>query len=330
MTASRRMKPTIKSTTARVTLNTAQISRVAQLIAVLPEASPFEFIGLDYPPVGHPLALDYFFAAVVQQFGFWELKDGHYHRPFQALLDGAMRKGSDYIWRAYRRVLDRRPELLSARRQAALTTGELAEIILADDGTLPLPAPDLHLQQAQALGRDLVALDLTPQKILDAARTSATPLQSWLETVSRIGGYREDPLHKKANLLAVALSQRPERFLRPAAGEQIPPIIDYHLMRSCLRVGLVEISDPALRMALTARRELSPADEWAVRQAAYIAIQRIVEQSGKSMGAVDWFFFNARHRCPEMEEPACALCQLDAVCFHRKELFQPVLRTTFY
>jgi hypothetical protein len=48
------------------------------------------------------------------------------------------------------------------------------------------------------------------------------------------------------------------------------------------------------------------------------------------MGAVDWFFFNARRRCPEMTEPECNLCALDPLCAHRKELFQPVLRTTFY
>jgi hypothetical protein len=52
--------------------------------------------------------------------------------------------------------------------------------------------------------------------------------------------------------------------------------------------------------------------------------------SGKSIQAVDWFFFNFRRRCPEMTEPECALCPVDPVCAHRKELFQPVFRTAFY
>jgi len=52
--------------------------------------------------------------------------------------------------------------------------------------------------------------------------------------------------------------------------------------------------------------------------------------SGKSMGAVDWFFFGARRRCPEMTEPECAVCPVDPVCGHHTELFQPVMRTTFY
>ena len=48
------------------------------------------------------------------------------------------------------------------------------------------------------------------------------------------------------------------------------------------------------------------------------------------MGAVDWFFFSARRRCPEMIEPDCPNCPVDPVCAHRKELFQPVRRTSFY
>jgi hypothetical protein len=31
-----------------------------------------------------------------------------------------------------------------------------------------------------------------------------------------------------------------------------------------------------------------------------------------------------------MTEPECGECPVDVVCAHRKELFQPVIRTTFY
>jgi hypothetical protein len=101
-------------------------------------------------------------------------------------------------------------------------------------------------------------------------------------------------------------------------------------MRSCLRTGLVDIRDESLRRKVIAREELLPGDEWAIRWAAYEAIQQVQLQSGRSMGAVDWFFFGARQRCPEMTEPDCARCAVDPVCAHRKELFQPVRRTTFY
>lgn len=101
-------------------------------------------------------------------------------------------------------------------------------------------------------------------------------------------------------------------------------------MRSCLRVGLIEVRDESLAADLTARKIISVADEQVVRQAAYEAFEQIAALSGKSMGAVDFFFFGARRRCPEMTEPDCAKCALDPICAKQKALFQPVYRTTFY
>jgi hypothetical protein len=155
-------------------------------------------------------------------------------------------------------------------------------------------------------------------------------LQTFLVLLDQIGGYKEDPLRKKSALLALILNHRPERFLPLRDDEQVTPIIDYHLMRSCLRIGLIDVMDEALNDKLRDRQIVSPAEEWAVRYAAYRAMEQVVALSSKSIGAVNGFFFNARKRCPEMTEPECRLCQLDPVCAHRKELVQPVLRTSFY
>lgn len=142
-------------------------------------------------------------------------------------------------------------------------------------------------------------------------------------------GYKEDPLRKKSSLLAILLQQRPEKFL---ADDEVdaPPIVDYHIMRSCLRTGLIDVKDEQLANKLVGRELLSEAEESAVRMAAHSTIEQLVERSGKSMGAVDWFFFQARKRCPEMTEPLCSQCVVDPVCAHRKSLFQPVRRSSFY
>jgi hypothetical protein len=193
-----------------------------------------------------------------------------------------------------------------------------------------MPALDLHLQAAHAYGRDMQSLQWTPARILARAAKSDQPRSTLLDLLTRVGGYKEDPLRKKAMLLALILDQRPEGFLRPAPGEAEPPVIDYHLMRSCLRIGLVDIRDDDLRRRVIARQELLADEEWAIRYAAYLAIQQVQQLSGRDMGTVDWFFFGARQRCPEMTEPDCAACPVDPVCAHRKELFQPVIRTTYY
>lgn len=113
-------------------------------------------------------------------------------------------------------------------------------------------------------------------------------------------------------------------------GDDAPPVVDYHVMRSCLRIGLLDVVDPDLAGKLQDRMLLTADEEWVVRAAAFVAVQQLVRHSGKSMGAVDWFLFQARQRCPEMSEPECASCPVDPLCAHRKELFQPVHRTSFY
>jgi hypothetical protein len=325
----------------RMRVDVDQVQRIAQLIAHLPEVQPFRFVGDFFPYIDDPGAPDWFFAVTLQQFGFWELLPpplhsggglgrGSYSHPMIAALDGRSLKGSDYLFAAYRRMIDRDGGFCTPDRQAALTADELAAALRADDGSNPMPAFDLHVQVAQAYGRDMRALGWTPRSIIARANASAQPRRTFLSLLDHIGGYKEDPLRKKAMLLALILEQRPEKFLRPVPDDAEPPVIDYHLMRSCLRTGLVDVRDDNLRQRLIGRVELSGAEEWAVRFAAYQAIQQVQSQSGRSMGAVDWFFFNARRRCPEMSEPECAACAIDAVCAHRKELFQPVIRTTFY
>jgi len=314
----------------KVTLALAQIERVASLVATLPEVSAFDFSGPGYPPVGDPAALDFFFASTLQQFGFWTTSDGHYQEPLIAPLQGQMLKGSSYLSGVYRRAMVEMPAFLTVNGQANISAAQFATIYRDETGQDVMPAIDLHLQLANRYGQDMQALGYTPQSLLEEAQNSKRPLQTFLTLLDKIGGYKEDPLRKKSMLLALILNQRPEKFLTFGPDETPTPVIDYHLMRSCLRVGLIEVQDGALAAALAARKVISATDEQVVRRAAYEAIEQIAVFSGKSMGAVDWFFFGARRRCPEMTEPECAKCALDPICAKRKELFQPVYRTTFY
>jgi sugar/nucleoside kinase (ribokinase family) len=315
---------------ARVRINDGQVRKVAGKLSTLPDVSPYPFVGPEYPPAGHPKAMDYFFAASLQQFSFWFERNNRYHQPLIARIGGVERKGSDYLWYAYKRRLEVDADFCSPERQANLSRQELLEVFRADDGEDPMPALDLHLEMARQYGRDMLALQLTPQEVVRKALESTDTFPAFLAMLDHIGGYKEDPLRKKSALLAMILNQRPEGFLPLPADVMISPVIDYHLMRSCLRVGLIDVVDQALADRLRSRRILSAAEEWAVRHASYYAIEQVTDQSGRDMGLVDMLFFNARGYCPEMSEPECHRCQLDPVCAHRKELFQPVLRTTFY
>lgn len=315
----------------RVKLNPEQIEKVSGVVKIFDEASPSNFTGEDFPPERHPAALDYFFATILQQFSFWESKDGKYDHPLIAPLDGDTLKGSAYLFRAFRRVLEKDPEFYAPHRQAVLTREEIIQLFKADDGADPMPALDLHLELARGYGRDMLALQETPRSILQEVQKTAKPLQALLNNLDKISGYKEDPLRKKSNLLALVLNQRPEGFLNFGVDENVPPVIDYHTMRACLRMGLVDILDERLKHKIAARLLVTEEEEWAVRYACFLAVEEVVKVSEKSLGAVDWFFFAyARKHCPEMTEPICSNCAVNEVCTHRKDLFQPVLRTTFY
>jgi hypothetical protein len=240
-------------------------------------------------------------------------------------------KGSAYLFRAFRRPLESDPDFYTPQRQAVLTRTDMVKLFKADDGSDPMPALDLHLEMAQRYGADMLALGKTPQQILASAQRSSMPLHALLEELDKISGYKEDPLRKKSNLLALVLNQRPEHFLRFGDGEAVPPVIDYHTMRGCLRMGLIDLLDEGLKEKIAARKIVTADEEWAIRYACYLAVEEVVRVSGKSLGAVDWFFFAySRQHCPEMTLPVCAECAVNPVCAHRLELFQPVLRTTFY
>jgi hypothetical protein len=316
---------------ARVRINAGQVEKCAQVVRTLPEADPFNFVSDFLPPVHHPNVLDYFFAVTLQQFSFWEDDGRKYTKPLIAPINGKRLKGSSYLYQAYTRQLLKDPFFFTPERQAGATQAELLAIFRADDRSDPMPAFDLHLEKTRQYGKDMLALGLTPENILAYVQNSPTPLRTFSMMLNHIGGYKEDPIRKKTDLLAMCLDARPEKLFQFREDEAVLPVVDYHCMRACLRMGLIEIKVPALEKKLTSRALVTEDEEWAVRYAAFLIQEQIIALSGRAVDAVHWFFFNyTRDHCPEMADPVCSDCAMDGMCAHRKEMFQPVFRTTFY
>ena len=315
---------------SRVEVNSDQTHNIARLLKAKKTTAPHTFTDMGQPTDGHPGALNFYFALTLQEFGFWDENNGRYQRPMVADIDGKTLKGSDFLLSAFYNVLGSDPGFFHIDRQANLSKEELGSALQDDHGICPVPALDLHLSEARAYGRDMLELGVTPNEILKQANESKKPLDEFLRFLWQIGGYKDDPLQKKSALLAYILVNRPERFLRPATGETLPPCIDYHLMRSALRTGIVNVIDPGLRLQVIDRRRMTDEDEYAIRSSVYEAIRMIVDVSGVDMVSVDQFFFQMRRGCPEMSEPECERCILKTVCARNTHLFQPVIRTTYY
>lgn len=326
-----------------VRIDDAQVSKFAAEVAKLPaDAKGLDFFHTFdgkahdaemYPALNHPLAIDFFFFACLHQHGFWHGDQDGYHAPMFATFDGKRVKGSDALWRTLIRALNQAGAVLNPHIHSGLTEGELTELLFVhDEGPLPLPDPMTRLDLTRAYGHWFLMnkrKGLTPSSIVEAANREAKPLAAFLEAVSWIPGFDADPFHKKARLLALALMNRPEAFLKPSPDEQLGPIVDYHLMRVALRLGLVYVDDRNAQR-LEKRIWCRPVVEEKIRTAVHEALIRVQELSGVSSAALDFAMWSARKYCPEMTEPECGKCRFASVCAKRTELFQPVLRTTAY
>ena len=169
----------------------------------------------------------------------------------------------------------------------------------------------------------------SPQAILNVANKSSRSLDTFLTIMRQVAGYNEDQFEKRQLLLAMELANRPEKFLKVNDPESWKPIVDYHLMRVSLRLGLVDVSE--FERNILAKREWSSGSKEAeIRGWTWTAVKDLIDKSGKPMSFVDHILWKARKYCPEMEKPDCPKCVFYEVCEKNIELFQPVFRTTAY
>ena len=315
----------------RAHMDAEAVRRLAPHLEAVAQSSALDFTGFPFPEEDDPAALECLAAATLHQYGFWRGTESGYGGAMYASAQNRRFKGSDFIWQAFTRASTVDPSVFEPERMA--TEGDLFEDLhRADDGSCPVPDIESHRVLHQAYGQDLLAQfpDGFQGAVVQANR-SARPAQALLDILATLGGYREDPLAKKANLLVVLLAARPERFLRLDDPESIGPIVDYHVMRGCLRTGCVAIDDPQLRARLTARQWVDVVEEEAIRAATHEAVLALVEETGRSVAEIDGFLFsNGRKRCVEGVEPDCDACPVAEGCAKQVELFQPIYRTTFY
>ena len=314
----------------RASPDDSAIDRLAALLRSIPQLDGFAFVGDLFPPVGDPSTVEWFTAATLQQYGFWYEADGRHAGPMIAPIGGIERKGSDYLWAQFLRWYRASPGVLAPTQQRKVDEVTWSVSAVSDRGDDPYPDPTMRARLARDYGRSMAVIGATPDDLVAAAAATGRPMAALLRLLDHVGGYREDPLRKKAALLGVILRQRPEAFLPGALNDDAPPIVDYHVQRTSLRTGIVSLHDTDLRRALQGRQVITADEEDAVRRATFEAVARLAARSRRDMGAVDWFLFQMRHRCPEMTEPQCAECPADSACAKSTGLFQPVFRTTAY
>jgi sugar/nucleoside kinase (ribokinase family) len=307
-----------------------RIAHVASDLASQASGSALDFCGFPFPERDDPKAIEILALATLHQFGFWSADDRGYIGPMWAEADGKRFKGSDFVWQAFTRAAASDSTLLDPVRLASEPL-LFDQICVANDGECPIPDSGAHRALQQGYGEALRKIDGGISTLVDQANQSDKPAATLLASLRLIPGYAEDPLAKKAILLVLILANRPEALLDLRDPESLGPIVDYHLMRGCLRTGCVTIIDPDLLARMEARAWISAGDEAAVRAACFDALGALGAASGLSVAQIDGFFFvNGRKRCLETEAPTCHVCPLESACGKVTDLFQPIFRTTAY
>ena len=323
-------------------INESQVERVAQAMRDLLDAGRGlnfysfhvggkEIIADDmYPRINHPAAIDFFFFVCLHQYGFWEGDERGYVRPLTGVLGGNTAKGSELIWKSAMLALRRNPDIFSPSRLAEIDSfTRFSEIFHDDHGPIPFADPDTRVTITQRYATWFLWQNISPSKFVKEANEEDEPLRRFRAWLWEVAGYDKDPLEKKNLLLAMALAERPERFLWVTDPYNWSPIIDYHLMRLSLRLGIVELSADQVEQNKS-RAWVDANSECDIREAVYTAVESIINKSGRSMSFIDQTMWMARKYCPEMSVPNCGDCIFNTVCAHRIELFQPVFRTTAY
>ncbi len=313
------------------TVNAEQIKKFSEFLKQLPDSDHgLSFTGDMYPKLNHQEAINFFFFVCLHQYGFWHGNESGYEKPLVGVIGGKESKGSELLWKVAMRAFDKSGSAFTPDRLAYIDAEELfLDIFVDDNGPILFPDPQERFRITKNYGRWFVGKGISPSDIMGVANGSNEPLKYFLWQVRQIAGYNEDPFEKKNLLLAMTLANRPEKFLRVKDPQNWLPIIDYHLMRLSLRLGLVDL-DQSEQGSNKARGWVDGDSEYNIRSAVYSAVTQVIAESGRSMSFIDQKMWMARRYCPEMTKPDCPKCVFMDICKKRTELFQPIFRTTAY
>lgn len=313
-------------------VNVDMVGKVAAAIKNLSlEVLVLDFTEEDkFPAVGDPGALNYFFAVTMHDYGFWLGDERGYVKPLYGKVGKKILKGSDLLWTLSMKIYkERGPEFFNPNNLAKLQYEEFIKWLPEEYGFPNLMARYGMTVEYGQYSRSFYKLSHYVETLTQVVNEYNEPLDAFLSISPSIHGYDHDPLFKKNLLLAMILANRPERFLKVGPKEKWPPIVDYHLMRVALRLGLIELNLIEYDQ-LTRRVYIDSWTESEIRKATFDAVKGVIALSDKPMSEVDFLLWNARRYCPEMTDPDCSKCCFDDICKKRVKLFQPVLRTTNY
>ncbi len=286
-----------------------------------------------HPPVAKNFkeyyeVINFFFATTVLNFKFWTIDKTGCYKPVYEVINGKKLKGSEILYAKAKKIFETSAEKFSLNFLLKITDDDCKFL---KENLLPQDLEDEDKESRTNLLKEYAKSFkyCQPLDILNAVNQSIDRLKEFRTYLKTIAGYREDPLGKKIELLALILSCRPEKFLKIDINDYgWRPLTDYHWIRFALRTGMI-IVDKKIAEILKTRKLINKKNHDQIRFLAYEANRSIKNYCGKNIVELDQYIWHfMRQNCDE--EPRCHDCLFAKKCAKKVELYQPLYRTIFY
>jgi hypothetical protein len=229
----------------------------------------------------------------------------HQTQSLTGSIEGRARRGWDYLQGRWREATSREQALLTSSGWATLTSEGLEQLFEDPLAGRTLSAVNGRTQLLNDLGN--VMLQERWRDLEDLYRLAdwriATGSLNLLSLLGRFRAYN-DPVRKKSLfLLGLMRNSAGWEFADPS---ELGPPVDYHEVRGHLRLGTVEVLDPALREKLIRRRPVEQSEDVALRAAVSEAIRLVAERAGiPSPIRFHYLFWNVFRSVCLREGPHC-------------------------
>jgi len=223
-------------------------------------------------------------------------------------VGGRRLRGWDYLSAKLEAAARENFEILSPKYWARITTEEVRQLFRDEAFGSRLSDPAGRSVLIRDLGEKMLQRSWTcaDQLYNVAGGRIATGTPNLVDLLADFCAYR-DPVRKKS-FFFLALMQNTGLWVYADPNELGAPI-DYHEVRGHLRIGTVQICDPALHNKLIETQDVTAGQDIAIREAVHKALMLVSEYSGlQNPSQLHYLFWNVFRSCCTRENPHCDSC----------------------
>jgi hypothetical protein len=225
--------------------------------------------------------------------------------PLEGTVNGARRRGWDYLFARLEEAARRDPTLLTPERWSRLSADGVRQLFRDPELGDRLTCPELRAELLRDLGTKMISHSwgLVDQIYHYCNGRITTGNPNLLQALSEFRAY-SDPVRKKTVFFLALM--RNSGLWQYSDDEALGPPVDYHEVRGHLRLGTVRIADPELLGKVRTDRTVTAEEDVAIRRAVYDAIMHISERSGlRNPSQMHYLFWNLFRSICTRDAPQC-------------------------